>query len=54
MKFSGVISLLLPAVTVNALGINCRGSAKCSGLWGSDNVASNLKNAIDSIDTNRW
>ncbi|CAG7942292.1 unnamed protein product [Penicillium salamii] len=55
MKFTAVLSLLLPAVAVNAaLGINCRGSAKCSGLWGPDNVANNLKKSIDGIDTNRW
>lgn len=54
MKFAATLSLLLSAVSVNALGINCRGSGKCTGLWGPDNVANDLKKAIDGINTGRW
>lgn len=54
MKFASAISLLLPAVSVSALGINCEGSAKCSAIYGTPNAASDIKSAIDGIDTNRW
>ncbi|KAJ5142874.1 uncharacterized protein N7515_001661 [Penicillium bovifimosum] len=54
MKLATFLAIVLPAISANALGINCRGSAKCSGLYGPDNVANDLKSAIDGIDVNRW
>ncbi|KAJ3539817.1 hypothetical protein NM208_g5331 [Fusarium decemcellulare] len=51
-----VNSLLLPlatvAASVDALGINCRGSLNCN-LYGA-NVANDMVNLINGIDSNRW
>ncbi|KAB8221348.1 killer toxin [Aspergillus novoparasiticus] len=50
-----VFLIVASALTANAkLGINCRGSAKCSVLWGPSDAAQQLTNVIQHIDTNRW
>ncbi|EAW10839.1 uncharacterized protein ACLA_053130 [Aspergillus clavatus NRRL 1] len=46
--------MVASALSANALGINCRGSAKCSALWGPSDAAKQLTNVIQGIDTNRW
>ncbi|KAI8663272.1 hypothetical protein FSOLCH5_008426 [Fusarium solani] len=49
-------SILLPlatvAVGVDALGINCRGSANCM-LYGA-NVSKDMVNLLNGVDPNRW
>ncbi|XEV04561.1 hypothetical protein FSHL1_009848 [Fusarium sambucinum] len=53
--FNVLILTLTGAISsTDALGINCRGSSKCSQIWGPDNVARDLTNVINKIDGNRW
>lgn len=54
MRFFTITVASLAAVGANALGINCRGSAKCSGLYGPSDTARSLTNAINGINTSRW
>ncbi|CEI60144.1 unnamed protein product [Fusarium venenatum] len=58
MQFNTLNVLILTLAgaisSTDALGINCRGSSKCSALFGSSSVARDLTNVINNIDENRW
>lgn len=49
----GLVIAFSLATSSSALGINCRGSANCN-TFGDNQVAAQLKHAIDGIDSNRW
>ncbi|WAO91616.1 Kp4 domain-containing protein [Fusarium falciforme] len=53
MRFESILlPLATAAVGVDALGINCRGSANCM-LYGA-NVSKDMVNLLNGVDPNHW